>query len=360
LITRIRGLRVIGFVSASLSPIIRLAARPVQQENDMTAQPYDLVIRGGTVGTAAGTFQADVAIRGETIVALGQGLASGTREIDATGKLVLPGGVDTHAHIEQVSAGGLLNADTFESATASAAFGGTTTVMSFAAQHRGFDLREVMTDYAALARRGAMIDYAFHMIVANPDAKTLATDLPELIAEGHASIKVFMTYDLIKVDDESLLDLLLTARQGQALVCVHAENHGMISWMGKKLVAKGYSAPKYHAISHPRGSEAEAFTRLITAAGADRPADHDLPRLDRGRRGRHSRGTQPGAESLRRDLSAISLPDAARSRQARTGRSQMDVLSAAAREVRPGRALARTGTGRPPDDLVRPRALSLR
>jgi len=232
----------------------------------MTAQPYDLVIRGGTVGTASGTFEADVAIRGETIFALGQGLASGTREIDATGKLVLPGGVDTHAHIEQVSAGGLLNADTFESATASAAFGGTTTVMPFAAQHRGFDLREVMNDYAALARRGAMIDYAFHMIVANPDAKTLATDLPELIAEGHASIKVFMTYDLIKVDDESLLDLLLTARQGQALVCVHAENHGMISWMGKKLVAKGYSAPKYHAISHPRGSEAEAFTRLITAA----------------------------------------------------------------------------------------------
>ena len=148
----------------------------------MTAQPYDLVIRGGTVGTASGTFEADVAIRGETIDALGQGLASGTREIDATGKLVLPGGVDTHAHIEQVSAGGLLNADTFESATASAAFGGTTTVMPFAAQHRGFDLREVMNEYAALARRGAMIDYPFHMIVANPDAKTLATDLPELIA----------------------------------------------------------------------------------------------------------------------------------------------------------------------------------
>src|SRR5690606_12912929 len=128
------------------------------------------------------------------------------------------------------------------SATTSAAFGGTTTVMCFAAQHRGLDLRQVVTDYTERARRGALVDYAFHLIVANPDAKTIETDLPALIGEGHASIKVFMTYDLIKIDDEPLLDLLLAARQNRALVCVHAENHGMISWMGKKLLAKGYSA----------------------------------------------------------------------------------------------------------------------
>ena len=124
----------------------------------------------------------------------------------------------------------------------------------------------MVDDYLALVARGALIDYAFHLIVANPDAKTIETDLPALIGEGHASIKLFMTYDLIKVDDEPLLDVLLTARQNRALVCVHAENHGMISWMGKRLVAKGYTAPKFHAISHPRGSEAEAFTRLIGAA----------------------------------------------------------------------------------------------
>ena len=232
----------------------------------MSAQPYDLVIRGGTVATASGRFLADVAVAGETIAAVGRGLGPGAREIDATGKLVLPGGIDTHTHIEQVSAGGLLNADSFESATTSAAFGGNTTVVSFAAQHRGLDLRTVVDDYSALAARGALIDYAFHLIVANPDAKTIETDLPALIGEGHASIKLFMTYDLIKVDDEPLLDVLLTARQNRALVCVHAENHGMISWMGKRLVAKGYTAPKFHAISHPRGSEAEAFTRLIGAA----------------------------------------------------------------------------------------------
>lgn len=227
------------------------------------SESYDLVIRGGIVGTAEGRFRADVGIRGESIAALGDGLARGAREIDATGKFVLPGGVDAHAHVEQVSAGGLLNADTFESATTSAAFGGTTTLVSFAAQHRGLDLRKVVDEYTVLGARGALVDYAFHMIVANPDAKTIREDIPALVKEGHSSIKVFMTYDLIKVDDEPLLDLLLTARQNGALICVHAENHGMISWMGKKLVEKGYTHPKYHAISHPRSSEAEAITRLI-------------------------------------------------------------------------------------------------
>lgn len=233
---------------------------------------YDLVIRGGTVGTATGTFAADVAVRDGVIAAVGLDLPQGAEEIDASGHLVLPGGVDSHCHIEQVSAGGLMNADTFETATESAAFGGTTTVISFAAQHRDGDLREVVTDYEARAARGALIDHAFHLIVANPDAKTLTEDLPALISEGHSSIKVFMTYDLIKVDDEPLLDLMLTARAGGALVCVHAENHGFISWMSRKLLEKGHRAPKYHAISHPRASEAEAFNRLIAASAlTDQP-----------------------------------------------------------------------------------------
>jgi len=223
---------------------------------------YDLVIQGGTVASVSGVFKADVAVRGETIAAIGLGL-TGKRVIDARGKLVLPGGVDTHSHIEQLSAAGIMNADSFESATTSAAYGGTTTVISFAAQHRGKDLRQVVDDYAVLAKRGSVIDYAFHMIVANPDEKTIKTDIPALIGEGHASVKIFMTYDLIKVDDEPLLDVLLAARKARAMVCVHAENHGMIAWMGKKLVERGYVAPKFHSISHPRGSEAEAFTRLI-------------------------------------------------------------------------------------------------
>jgi dihydropyrimidinase len=233
---------------------------------------YHLVIRGGTVATATDTFEADVGIAGETIVALGCGLGEGRREIDARGKLVLPGGVDSHAHIEQLSASGLMNADTFESATVAAAVGGTTTVISFAAQHVGMRLKSVVEEYHNLAKRGAVIDYAFHMIIADPTEVTLHDDLPELVRAGHSSIKLFMTYDRLKVDDEQLLDVLEAARKNRALVMVHAENHGMISWMSKRLLAGGNTAPKFHAVSHPRASEAEAFNRLIACAAlVDQP-----------------------------------------------------------------------------------------
>ena len=232
----------------------------------MSEPAYDLVIRGGTVATASDVMEADVAVAGEEIVAIGRGLAPGRREIDAGGKLVLPGGVDPHCHVEQLSANGLLNADTWESATTAAAFGGTTSIISFAAQHVGMRLATVVADYHALARRGAVVDYAFHLILADPTEETPSTDVPELVRTGHSSLKLFMTYDRLKVDDEKLLDVLWTARRNRAFVCVHAENHGMIAWMGKRLVARGLVAPKYHAPSHPRASEAEAIDRLAAAA----------------------------------------------------------------------------------------------
>src|SRR6201994_238641 len=112
----------------------------------MTDPAYDLVIRGGRVATASDVFEADVGIAGETIAAIGRNLPAGRREINAHGKLVLPGGVDSHAHIEQLSAAGIMNADSFESATVSAAFGGTTTVIPFAAQHVRMKLPEVLAD----------------------------------------------------------------------------------------------------------------------------------------------------------------------------------------------------------------------
>ena len=107
---------------------------------------YDLVVRGGIVATATGSFAADVAVRGGVVAALGRNLPPGRSEIDASGKLVLPGGVDSHCHIEQLSASGLVNADTFASATTSAAFGGTTTVIPFAAQHVGMSLARVVEE----------------------------------------------------------------------------------------------------------------------------------------------------------------------------------------------------------------------
>jgi len=232
----------------------------------MAEAQLDLVIRGGRVATAVDEFDADIGIAGGAIAAIGRSLPRGAAEIDAGGRLVLPGGIDAHAHIEQVSAAGLLNADTFESATAAAAFGGTTTVIPFAAQHRGMSLMKVVEDYMALARKGAIVDYTLHMIITDPSRITLEEHVPALVAQGHASLKVFMTYDLLNVGDEGLLDILLAARRNGALVCVHAENHGMISWMGKRLVEKGYTAPKFHTVSHPRGCEAEAFNRLIAFA----------------------------------------------------------------------------------------------
>src|SRR5262252_1454604 len=228
----------------------------------MSTKPYDLVLRGGTVATVTAVFPADIAIDGECIAAVGRNLPSAAMEMDAAGKLVLPGGVDSHAHIEQVSSAGILNADTFESATVSAAFGGTTTVISFAAQHIGLRLDEVVDAYHALARKGAVIDYAFHMIIADPTEATLKDHVPRLVKAGHATIKVFMTYDRIKLDDMQLLDVLYAAREHRALVCVHAENHAMISWTGKRLLRGGYRAPRYHGISHPRACEVEAFNRI--------------------------------------------------------------------------------------------------
>src|SRR5579863_7408963 len=238
----------------------------------MTEPAYDLVIRGGRVATVSDVFDADIGIKGESITAIGRDLPGGKHEIDARGKLVLPGGVDSHCHIEQLSAAGIMNADTFESATTSAAFGGTTTVISFAAQHVGMHLPQVLADYHALARKGAVIDYAFHMIIADPTAETLARDISALVKEGHASIKIFMTYDRLKIDDEPLLDILVAARESGAMLCAHAENHGIISWMVKRLLARGYTEAKYHAISHARFSEADAFNRLIgMAALVDQP-----------------------------------------------------------------------------------------
>src|ERR1700680_1445233 len=235
-------------------------------------QPFDLVVRGGTLVTATDTVEADVGIRGETVAAIGRGLDRGRREIDARGKLVMPGGVDSHAHIEQLSASGLMNADTFHSATAAAAFGGTTTVIPFAAQHVGMSLTKVVEDYHKLAERGAVIDYAFHMILADPTETVLAKELPPLVKAGHSSIKVFMTYDRLKLDDVQLLDVRAAARDNGAFMMVHAENHGMIAWISKRLLARGHTAPKYHAVSHPRSGEAEAFTRLIACAAlVDQP-----------------------------------------------------------------------------------------
>ncbi|WP_416356184.1 dihydropyrimidinase [Aureimonas phyllosphaerae] len=226
----------------------------------------DVLIEGGRVVTSEGSREADVGIAGGRIVAVGQGLGEATHRIDARGRLVMPGGVDTHCHVEQISGAGLMNADTFETATRSALHGGTTSIVSFAAQHPGKRLRQVVDDYAALAAHGAMIDHAFHMIVSDVSGDNLARDLPELISEGHRSIKIFTTYDKVRLGDEDILDVLWTARGGGALVCFHAENDGLIRWMSRRLIGSGRTEPRFHPLSHPRAAEIEALSRMCVFA----------------------------------------------------------------------------------------------
>ena len=223
----------------------------------------DLTIRGGRIASEGRVIDGDVGIRDGRVVEIGRGLAPGRRDIDAAGRWVLPGGVDSHCHVEQRSGMGMMCADDFYSATVSAAFGGTTTILPFAAQHRGMSVPEVLEDYSQRAAEKAVIDYGFHLILANPDERTLREDLPKAIREGITSLKVYMTYDQMKLEDAQLLDVLALARRERALVMVHAENHDMIKWLAQRLVEQGHTAPRFHGVAHDPLAETEAAFRAI-------------------------------------------------------------------------------------------------
>jgi len=225
---------------------------------------FDLVIRGGRVATAEAVFDADIAVSDGKIAALGRGF-DGAEVVDASGLIVTPGGVDPHCHIEQMSGMGVMNADTFETATRSAAMGGTTSVISFSAQAKGQRLSDAMADYSARAARGAAIDHAFHMIVADTDVPHFEADLMELIAAGHRSIKIFTTYNIM-LKDAAILRILRLARDHGALTCVHAENDALIAETRAALLAEGKTAPEFHAASRPRAAEVEAVARLCKFA----------------------------------------------------------------------------------------------
>jgi dihydropyrimidinase len=227
---------------------------------------FDTVVRGGTVVTATDAVRCDVGIRDGRIAALGLELGGAAREIEASGRLVLPGGIDAHCHIEQRSSFGIMSADDFHSGTVSAVFGGNTTIIPFAAQHRGQSLREVVRAYHECAEPKAVIDYAFHLIVSDPTEQVVGQELPALIKDGYTSFKVFMTYEMMRLDDRQMLDVLSVARREGAMVMVHAENHDMIQWLTDRLLDGGWRAPKYHAVSHARLAEGEATHRAINLA----------------------------------------------------------------------------------------------
>ncbi|TWG89303.1 dihydropyrimidinase [Cupriavidus gilardii J11] len=227
---------------------------------------FDTVIRNARVVTAADIFTSDIGIRDGRIVALGLGLDAGAREIDATGRHVTPGGIDSHVHFDQPTGDGSIMADDFRSGTISAACGGTTTVIPFACQQKGHTLREAIDDYHRRVGNKPLIDYAFHLIVTDPTPEILREELPALIAEGYTSFKIYMTYDALKLSDREILDTLSVARDEGAMVMIHAENADCIAWLTKRLLATGHTAPRYHATSRPMLVEREATHRAIAFA----------------------------------------------------------------------------------------------
>ena len=227
---------------------------------------FDLVIRNGTVATAADVFRADIGVVNGRITAIAEKLPKGAREIDATDRLVLPGGVDAHCHIDQPSLTGAVCADDFRSGSISAACGGTTTIIPFAAQLKGQSLRAAVEDYHRRAAGKAIIDYAFHLIISDPTEQVLGQELPALIRDGCTAFKIYMTYEDLKLNDRQILDVLALARREGAMVMVHAENSDVINWLTDRLEAAGKTAPRYHGTSRPMPVEREATHRAISLA----------------------------------------------------------------------------------------------
>ena len=226
----------------------------------------DLLIRNGTIVTAAESFQADLGVSDGRIVTIGAGLGPADEEIDATGLLVMPGGVDGHVHLAQPTGDGTVMADDFLSGTRAAAAGGTTTVLPFALQQKGQSLREAVQEYHRLADGNCYVDVCFHMIVSDPTPQVLGQELPALVRQGYTTFKVFMTYDDLMLSDAQMLEVFDVARREGALVMVHAEGHDAIRFMAWKLQEAGKTAPYYHAIAHSSIAEREATHRALSHA----------------------------------------------------------------------------------------------
>lgn len=227
---------------------------------------FDTIIKNGTVVTASDTFRSDVGIRDGKIAALADDLADADEIIDASGLFVLPGGIDSHVHIAQPSGDGIVMADDFASGTLSAAFGGNTTILPFCMQEKGTTLRQSLKDYHAKADGECHIDVSFHLVITDPTAYVLGQELPALVEDGYTSLKVFMTYENLRLRDDQILDTLDSARRSGALVMVHCENEDAIRYLIGRHEEKGEFAPKFHALSRPVAAEREATHRALSLA----------------------------------------------------------------------------------------------
>jgi dihydropyrimidinase len=226
-----------------------------------------ILIRNGTVVTAESTFPADILVDGEKIKEVRQGIPpnAGDQVLDASGLLLLPGGIDAHTHLD-MPFGGTTSSDDFETGTRAAAYGGTTTIVDFAIQARGTRMRDALDTWWKKAEGKACIDFGLHMIVTDLGGAGLE-DMDDMVREGVASFKLFMAYpNVLMVDDATIFRALSQTAKNGALICMHAENGGVIDVIVQRALADGKTAPIYHALTRPTTAEAEAVHRAIALA----------------------------------------------------------------------------------------------
>jgi dihydropyrimidinase len=230
------------------------------------------LITGGTVVSPSGRSAADVLIDGEAIAAVlapGQADALGVAAdatIDATGKYVVPGGVDVHTHME-MPFGGTESSDTFETGTIAAAWGGITTIVDFAVQNTGGSVQDALGRWHEKADGNCAIDYAFHQIIGGVDAESLKAMTYLVDNEGITSFKLFMAYPgVLYSDDGQILRAMQTANESGALIMMHAENGIAIDVLVGQAIARGETDPRFHSLTRPAELEGEATHRAIQLA----------------------------------------------------------------------------------------------
>jgi dihydropyrimidinase len=223
-----------------------------------------LLLRNGTVVTSTQTILSDILIDGEKIKDISPNIPveQAHRIIDSTGMLLLPGGIDVHTHLD-MPFGGTTSSDDFETGTKAAAFGGTTTLIDFAIQPKGTRMRNALDTWWKKADQKASIDFGLHMIVTDLGEAGLE-DMDDMVKEGVASFKLFMAYPgVLMVDDATIFQALSRTAKNGALICLHAENGGIIDVIVKRAIYEGKTAPIYHGLTRPVAAEAEAVHRAV-------------------------------------------------------------------------------------------------
>jgi dihydropyrimidinase len=225
---------------------------------------YDLVVKNGTIISPGGCFPADVAVVGEQIAALGTNL-HGSREIDASGRYVLPGAIDGHVHLADTRSASPLTADTFASGTAAAAFGGVTTIIDFAESQPGTPLAHSLELRSEDARGQAYIDYSFHMNIRDEDVSRLE-EIPQIVSSGVPSFKVFMAFEAYRLTDVTMFRIMDAVARQDGLVIVHAEDDQIITELRRREAGSGMSGARLHAASSPPVTESSAIHRALALA----------------------------------------------------------------------------------------------